>query len=658
MITSELFHRIKYHSMRINTKGRDIAFLQGFDSEATTTGRPFLFGFGDGRHCVPNNLLRTLEDHYLNTDFAVWNLKYDAGAIIYDMPKGGKYVKALKVRYKDLTALEIKTYIPNKNKTYYRDETGDLFDWDYTAYNFVPGKIELWTKNTTHWTYLNSKNECVTLTVQYVPHKLLKLTWSKDEVIRFWDICQFFESSLDKAAITYLGEGKDAISTKKFTRSFIKHNFDLIKKYCIHDAVLTRKLGNYFLEKLSTFGIRATSLYSSASLSFRYFQDHGDIIDIDRYWKNHRETVKMAIDSYEGGKFEITARGAFPMAHEYDIVSAYPYELANLVDIRFAKVKINAKYEPSAVYGFLRCHISVYEDVALPCGLIINNTRVYAIGSYYITITKNEYEYLLSLNVKVTIITASWLFVENTDYPYRNTVNTLFSLKHEYKKKDPAIYQVIKICLNGFYGKMAQCIKDYKDNYNAGVAFNPFYASVITANCRIRVAQMQNRFKKKCLAVHTDSIILTSPLPESELSPVLGSWEHVVSSSGLLIACGCYQIGSVGGYKGFEPHYKTDPKTGEKIYETWNDILSKYPRRKFLPSKTLQVESWVSAVARGHFGTINKFEDVIKKIDLNADIKRVWSKDDMKAGDYLNKLYHSRPRVITQTDPPKYWGAV
>jgi hypothetical protein len=645
MITSELFHRLKYHQIKSNFPGTDITSLIGFDSEADTKGRPFLFGFGDKRYCTNqgSHLLQFLEDHYIGTEFAVWNLKYDSGAIIYNMPRGSKYPTETKI-------------VVNRKK-YYKDNKGELHPFDFSAYGWSPGKIELWEKGKTTWTYLNSKNQVTTIKVQYIPHKLLKLTWGKDQTVKFWDVCQFFESSLDQAALFYLKEGKGHLTTKHFTKKFISENFNKIKRYCIRDAWLTQRLGNYFLSKLSTFGIRATSLYSSAALSFRYFQDHGRIIGIDQFWKHEPEVVKMGIDAYEGGKFEITSRGSFPKAYEYDIVSAYPYELSNLADISFAKVKINNRYEPSAYYGFIRCMIDVSsEKTYLPCGLIVNNTRVYAIGRYYITITKAEYEYLLTLNVKVTIITASWFFIENVTYPYRETVNTLFQLKHEYKKKDTAIYQVIKICLNGFYGKMCQVIRDYKDDYNAGAAFNPFYGAIITANCRIRVAQMQNRFQSDCLAVHTDSIILNKELPEDELSSELGGWEKVVESSGVILACGCYQLGpDVYGFKGFEPPYKIDRKTGKKIQETWQVILDRYKYRKFIPSKALQVESWVAAVAKGHFNKINKFENVPKKIDLNGDIKRIWNKDDMKAGDYLKKLYHSKPRVIINDDIPKFW---
>lgn len=645
MITSDQFHRIKYHPIRKQTPGKSIDTLIGFDSETDTTGRPFLFGFGDGRHCGNENdtLLCFLEKFYIGTDFAVWNLKFDSGSVIYNMPAGEKFEKE-------------KPIMVDGEKCY-QDKNGDIFFWDYTAYAWKPGKIELWEKNYTTWTYIDIRGKEKKIRVEYIPHKLLKLSWGKGKEIKFWDICQFFQSGLDKAAKKYLGEGKDDIETKSFTAGYISKNLKKIIKYCIKDADLTGRLGNYFLDKLDEFGIRATSLYSSASISFRYFQDQGEIIGIKRFWKNYPDLVKMAIDSYEGGKFEVTARGAFN-GYEYDIVSAYPYEMANLVDISFAKVKINTKYEKSAVYGFIRCLIECYDDLYLPCGIMIQNTRVYAIGKYYITVTKNEYDYLLTLGVKIKILSAAWLFVDNPDYPYRATVEKLFSLKAEYKKKDAMIYQLVKICLNGFYGKMAQCIHDWTDHYNAGVAFNPLYASIITANCRIRVSKIQNEYKNDCLAVHTDSVILTRPLQWSELPfGVLGAWEQVTPGAvpGVLVACGCYQIGGEGAFKGFEPHSETDGETGIKTFETWYDILEKYRRLKNIPYEALRVESWVEAVSKGHFNTINLFQKMPKKIDLNADIKRVWIKDDMTAGDYLKKLHRSRPRVIVNTEKPKHW---
>jgi DNA polymerase type B, organellar and viral len=625
VITSAYFNALKYHAAREYTEGDDIERIIGFDSEAYTTGEPFLFCFSDGFNCKPGFLVPVLFRRYNQCHLGVWNLKYDSGAVLYHLPEG-------KVELTEDVVLV------DGVKGYY-DDKGEFYPLDEDAFDIEPGRKELWLKN---YTTVDG------VRYEYIPHKHLKISSGKDTWVKFWDICQFYASSLDSAAKKYLGEAKMEIATKQFTPAYVKKHCGDIIKYCVRDADLTARLGNHLLDKCASFGIRATALYSTASLAFRYFSDKQVYIHIKRYWKNYQECLKYAMDSYSGGKFEATARGAF-QGYEYDIISAYPFEMANLVNLQFADVRKSRKYEKDAMYGFIRCQLEVYEDTAVPCGLLIDNTRVYPVGRYYITLTKKEYDYLVSVGVGVKIISAWWLFIDRISYPYRDTVNELYALKRKFKK-DTMEYSLVKICLNGYYGKMVQAIEDWKGQYQAGVAFNPFYASVITANTRIRVTEIQNTMRDDCIAVHTDSVMTLKPIPAKYLGDNLGDFELVEQGRGVLIACGCYQLGKAGAFKGFEPAKKPD---GE--YETWYDILTKYKRKHKIPYETLRVESWVEATAKGHTGTINLFQNMPKDIDVNADVKRIWSKNNMTAGDYLKHLYRSEPRVVVHTKKPELW---
>jgi hypothetical protein len=642
MFTSKDYHRLKYHFVRGSCKGEEIEELVGFDSEADTSGRPFLFCFSDGRSCSPENLILFLFENYKNTNFAVWNLKYDSGAVLYDMPPGA-------IIY---------------------GEDG------VTIKRFTPGKYELWTTNKTTWKtfqylpnpYHDGERYPLEFQVEYIPHKFLKLAIGRNFYVKFWDVCQFYQSSLDVAARTYLGERKKDIETKKFTSRYIGKNREKIVQYCIHDATLTARLGNHLLKKLSDFGLRVTALYSQASISFRYFQDNGDIIGISRFISSNAEFLKAAIDSYEGGKFEVISRGYVPLCYEYDIISAYPFEIAFLADISRAKIIKGKRYRPESHYAFMRCRIVIYESVAVPCGLLLENTRIYAIGSYFAAITKGEYEYLISLGAEVEILQGYYVMLDKIQYPYHDRVMRLFELKKEYKKKDTMLYLLCKVMLNGFYGKFAQAIEDWRGDINGGVGFNPIYASVITANVRLKVCKVQNYYKEKCFAVHTDSVILSEPLSKdfAPEAPGLGDFEYVDKGAGLLIACGCYQINEDGAFKGFEPREKkyyggmSDKERalfsdGKKIYENWYDILKRYKGRTDIPYKALRVESWVEATSKGHFDKINKFQNMPKVISLNADIKRIWKNDAMTAADYLRELHTSEPRTIVQREPPEFW---
>lgn len=573
------------------------------DSEAYTSGRPFLFCFSDGHSATPEEVLSLLFERYNNENFCLWNLKYDSGALLYNMPDGKE--------------------LPEKNG----------------LRQFEQGKIELWVKNSTSWIVEGEK-----VTVEYIPHKYLKLSKGKNTWVKFWDIMQFFKSSLDNASQKYLGEKKMKMETKSFTIDYAKKHIRKLTAYCVRDARLTARLANYFLKKLDEFGIRCTAIYSEASLSFRYFQDYSRIVHVKRYWRHYKDSLKYAMDAYEGGKFEITARGAFN-GYEYDITSAYPFEIMNLLDLSLAEVKETNKYQDEAAYGFLHCLVEVCEDLSVPCGLLEKNTRIYPVGKFYTGLTKNEYDYLLTIGAKIKILSGVWLFVNRKTYPYRDAILELFKLKHQYKGKDAMLYSLTKIMMNGFYGKMAEVREDWRGSFQAGIGWNPFYAAIITANTRLRVTELQNIMKNDCIAVHTDSVITLSPIPEKYLGGKIGDFELVEKGDGLLIACGCYQVGSAAAFKGFEA----------KEGDNWRRLLERYKDKKEIPYEALRVESWTEAVSKGHFDRINLFQTMPKNISLNADIKRIWKDNGMRAIDFLTGLHRSEPRIIVQNNKPPYW---
>lgn len=567
-------------------KKKEIDTIVGIDSEAYENGIPFILCTSESEIIKPENFFdffrTTTTKHY-----STFNLKYDSGAFLYFLPDNKKY--------------------------------------------------ELWEKTFTQY------NDCY---IEYLPHKCLKLQYSKKQTVFFWDIMQFYASSLDTAAKTYLNKSKKDIETKKFSIQYVKQNYKKICEYCISDAILTAELSQYLLKKLKEFNIRTTALYSNASLSFTYYADFSPrIVTIYRYYRLYPDLVKYAVDSYQGGKFEITSRGVFN-GYEYDIVSAYPYEIMNLIDITVSNVLFSSTYQPDAVYGFLRVHIINNGENHIPCGLMIKNTRIYPAGDFYLTITKNEYEYMITLSgVSIEILSAFWLFVKTKKYPYKKTTEKLFEMKDYYKNTlpDRLLLNVSKYMLNSFYGKTCQAIEDYTGKINCGIGFNPVYASVITANCRIKVCKIQNELKNSCLAVHTDSVITTKSIDEKYLSSSIGNFKLESQGKGLLLACGQYEHAEKNAFKGFSPLQD----------DTWTKILKRNGNNSTIDYPILHVESWIEAVAKGHYDKINLFTNEIKKINLNADIKRVWL-EKTNCLKLISTLQTSQPRIIINSIPESW----
>lgn len=584
MITSADFSKVVYRYPKLHSRGDEISTLLGLDTEAYDNGQPFMVCLSNGHTFGPEDIPGALFKHADKQHVAVYNLKYDSGAVLYYMPP--------------------------------------------------EAKSELWEKTYTKWGPYS---------VEYIPHKYLSFAQGRAHWVKLWDVSQYFAMPLDRAAQRYLDKRKTDIETKKFSRAYVKKNRAKIRRYCMQDARLCAELGTFLVRKLQEFGIRATALYSSASLSFRYFSDRGRIVTSWRYWKYHRDILPVAIDSYEGGKFEVTARGAFT-GYEYDLVSAYPYEIANLADITLARVEHTKRYRPDATYGYIRAKVHNPSGLHVPCGLMIDNVRVYPAGRFYVTITKGEFDYMIGLGLDVDILDAYWLHVDHLSYPYAEIVAELFALKAQYKGKDAMLYEVSKRMLNSFYGKTVQMIPDWRDRVVAGIGWQPMYGAVITANTRIAMCKVQNAFGPRCLAVHTDSVITTEELPAAQITEALGGFGFVDKGNGLLIACGQYEIGQQSAFKGFAP----------KRGDTWRRILTRHPRASHIRYPVLRVESWIEALSKGHPDKVNYFEETTKNIDLNGDTKRIWH-ERATGGRLLSHLAQSTPRIIIHSKTPEYW---
>jgi hypothetical protein len=594
MIDSRLWELISYKKPRF-WDSRPLTELMGCDSEAYKTGAPFLFCFSAGQdkpqddfYCKPKDFIREIIARYLGKNFGVYNLKYDSGAMIYLIPK--------------------------------------------------KRKIELWETGKTNIDFSFVSHSYIH--IEYIPHKFLMFSVGEEKGaprVCFWDISQFYKSSLDTAAKTYLGRAKDDIETKKFSRQFVKDNFKRIVKYCFKDAALTADLGNYLLKKLAEFGIEPSALYSSAFLAYEYFAKRVNIITAWRFYCSYEEMLKCALDSYEGGKFEVTARGNFK-GYIYDIVSAYPYETQNLRDVSLCRIEKSDKYLKGATYGFMRVKISNFTNKAIPVGLMINNVRVYPSGIFHATITLQEYEYMRELGVDLDIYEAYYLYADNSPFVYRSVIQELFKIKDKYKKTDRMLFACSKIMLNGIYGKFLQ-ITEREEKYHPGRAWNPLYGSIITANTRIRLCKLQNYLKEHCFAVHTDSIITDRPLPENMQGNKLGDLKYEIEGPMLLIACGQYEVLGTEktGYKGIKPDNG----------DTWEKILTRAGNKSKIAFNYIAVESWIEAVAKGHFNRVNLFEEKEKMLNLNVDIKRVWP-ERVKASDFL------RPGFVQQSQAPDY----
>lgn len=544
----------------------------GIDTEAYTTGECFMIATASGDVFKPADWPGCMFNRkYRGKTFVAYNLRYDEGAFIQHLS-----VEALQ---------ELRLF----GKT---EEDG----YSYRS----------------------------------IPKKMLSIRKGQNAITIF-DIAGFFGLSLDAASRSFLGKKKKKVATLDFTPIYAAANWASIADYCIQDAVLTQELAEALIAKFESFGVFPQKLYSTAYMAYQYFASTCDYVTVGEYWNDNRDVLDAAMAAYSGGKFEVTEKGK-DYYYEYDINSAYPYEIANLVDIRGAEVIRSTDYQSHAIYGFLKCDITIPPHVHNPTPIKLGTVNVFPVGRFTKVLTKQEYDYLVEQGSDIEILAGIWLYQPNVTYPYKAEIERLYIEKDKAKQEGRKVdYHIIKIFLNSLYGKFIQLVKQ-GEKWRASACWNPIYGAIITANTRITITRLQQQHT--CVvAVHTDSILSTKPLDIPSI-PDLGAMSYVTEGAGVILGSGVYQVGKKVRFRGFPARYSL------------LDMLDQ--KRKSIYITTRKPHSWREVLMWGWDKEyINRFEDQTKTMSPDFDRKRIWPYDWTYFSDVNDTKILSMPLAVS-----------
>jgi hypothetical protein len=509
-----------------------------------------------------------------------FNLKYDAQAIIKTLPD------------------DVILQLMEGNDCYV-----DTWEWQLTELQRLKKKNRK-GKNFQIWATMDDQridnNRYVRLA--YLPKKFLSI-----EPIRFftdgvkwvkldcWDIAQFCgRGSLDFNAKKHLGEGKLDFNKEEMSLlgslsaegvKFTQDNWQKIIEYAEKDANLTARLSWKIVNGFEQNRIRMVRPFSTAAVAERAFLDRCDIPTMNDLMADYPELCMAFWTGYQGGHFEATGAGLWMNAEAGDITSAYPHVLWWCVDHTdgFWIGTFHGDPESEAA-DYLEKHImyrpAMFEaEVIFPEGLEIYpaakksgslgclvNARV-----NYGWFTGDEIKEFKEWGAEIEI--ERWCaFIPNEDndpaedvqdgirYPYRPALKIFYGGKLEQDKLkgtadyDPELREQYKLQCNSIYGKQCQAVEKSDGFRHTGTLWNPINAAVITAGCRMRMAEVirHNGFKG-VLSVATDGIIFDAAIkPEWTPNPMpvhfdgelinLGDWEDDGSGILLLLMSGVYSL--------------------------------------------------------------------------------------------------------------------
>lgn len=572
----KLFSNVKYKCFKRNTSiklSKSIDVI-GLDTEAFQDGECYMICTSEGdvykREEFPSCFFGR---KYRNKNFVVWNLKYDSGALLQLLP------------------FEILEQIRQEN-------IGVFNGYEYELIGYKRLRI-----------------------------RKISASGRKNAGITIFDIMGFYNMSLQKASEIYLNNSKHDVEIAEINRDNLQENWNTLVKYCIQDCVLTKKLAELQINSFEKMGIYTRSLISTAYISYQHFREVCNPPNMYYFWNYHKKVLDYAMKSYSGGKFEVTEKGLDDY-YCYDIVSAYPFEITKLPDLKNVKVEYSVRFSDEADFSFLDCEIDIPVSVNNPSSIKKKGLCVYPVGVIRKVITGIEYKYFVRNGCYVKIFDCVNVYCKEHNYLFADEIHRLMEYKAKYKEeKNDSMYNTTKVLLNSLYGKFVQLI--WKNGcWNAGDSWNPLYASYITAGCRVRITDYQNKYNS-VVAVHTDSLISKEKLKIPKTKK-LGVMSYEYEGSGVIVGSGVYQIGDKTKLRGFDSKLKLID-----LIDTNSSVIN-FDAVKF--------QSWKETIFRGHSPEeINAINHIQKTMSIDFDHKRTWIDDYKTFSEIRERKVYSAP---------------
>lgn len=489
--------------------------------------------------------------------------------------------------------------------------------------------------------------------IRYIRHKFCRVWRSNRPLFICYDMAQFYNCSLDTAA-KKLGierKGKIPIAWYRNMQARLedpKTREDVLN-YGMKDARILQELIDKTVDAFKVAGMKFERPFSNASFSQRVFAKaltrHGVQRDVD----------KLANKAYFGGRIECLRMGHFRRAYYYDIHSAYPSVIANLVATDGKWIR-NEKYvRDDAVYAFADVNLSIPATCKVgPVAIRLRSNRiVYPVGEFRRTLTLAEYRYCEVRGFIRKIHKVTQHIWPKWKYPFKQVRDLYLQ-----RALNPAQAYAIKIVLNAAYGKTAQMLKEHlpvtiadnKTHWIGGQAFkqrkinkrttNFVYASEITS--RIRVKLLEDIPPEDVISYATDGVFTAKPVKDLDVGEGLGQWATPEVVTDLyVIGSGVYQYTDSDGnmvtkFRGFHP------KDAEGNPLSLKALLRKAGDKKTIPVYVTRNTSLRQSVERPH--DLNILESVKRDMNLNFDTKRYWPVK-RTAHDLLTKQFTSEALV-------------
>lgn len=411
----------------------------------------------------------------------------------------------------------------------------------------------------------------------------------------------------DITAADYFSVGKliaPACMGKKKLSSLTDEEYRDLSTYCAADASVTRKFMEWANQEIVRLGAKVKITAASTAMDLFRRRYLNQTIP-----QPHYECLIESRFSYYGGRTEDYFKGNVGEAHEQDVTAMYPDAMARIEFPYPSPENFTKVLKPSDhifdYEGFAKATITVPTHLHYPpLPFKANSHLLFPVGSLDGIWTHLQIRHAIELGCEVSNI--SWSYYNtHTFNPFKDYVNSLIKLRLQYLcpgceysdstgrkcwedgRKCPnsdAIEEVIKLFLNGLYGKFAQnfltdeeaekyklyakkgggtfkpiaeanseeltyTMMNFPEYFAQGIVINkavpslkafmnPILAAYITSAAQCKVNSLQWKAHSYDIPVFytdTDSLYTKKRLPFATISKALGELQYVGKSDELII---------------------------------------------------------------------------------------------------------------------------
>lgn len=482
-------------------------------------------------------------------------------------------------------------------------------------------------------------------TISIIEKKSLTITKGKHSA-SFYDIMQFYpEKILAEAYQKHIGKlDKDYLDMKSkrsdFSKEYYRKNRNQIRKYCIKDCILTKKLSEHWIKLFfDAFEFYASRWLSSGYLAEKILIKNNVVIPL--LDETPEQVNEIATNSTFGGRIELVTRGFVPYVHIYDIKSAYPYALSQIPELTKGKWVQSTKLNKNALIGFfkIKCNIPVSKHISPFPFHTKNGKIVFPNGEFITFVTLAELK--ACEDSSWYEILDSWQYLDdNPVYPYKQFIEFMYQKRQKLKQANNSLELPFKVILNSIYGKTGQ---GERLHTRMGNLLNPIIFSTINGMCRAQIYKfiMDNKIERQVCMIYTDAITTTANL--NLHSEKLGDFSLDVNGEAYLLQNGFYRVGEKFRNKGLA-------KIGKDTISDLEPFVDKDGKVKYTFEQT-KVGTLRENLNRGTFNNIGKFTKITKDLDINADRGRFWmgKLTDVRK----NEKNYSAPFSFPEFDPDR-----